>query len=94
LRKKPEFAHPYHILAPLVTIDVASPAGGEAPLDPNSVEMFKTDEIAVKFLSEKQELWKDTIKLEDVNAGEYDGIFFVGGHGRTFFPGSKRFTNG
>jgi len=56
--------------------------------------MFKTDEIAVKFLSEKQELWKDTIKLEDVNAGEYDGIFFVGGHGRTFFPGSKRSTNG
>jgi len=80
----PEFAHPYHVLATHVTIDVASPAGGEAPLDPNSVEMFKTDDIAVKFLSEKEELWKNTIKLENVNAEDYDGIFFVGGHGPMF----------
>ncbi|PWW71780.1 class I glutamine amidotransferase-like protein [Tuber magnatum] len=80
----PEFAHPYHVLSPHVTIVVASPAGGEAPLDPSSVERFKADDIAVKFLNEKSELWKDTIKLEGVNAGDYDGIFFVGGHGPMF----------
>ncbi|CUS15670.1 unnamed protein product [Tuber aestivum] len=80
----PEFAHPYHVLSPHVTISVASPAGGEAPLDPSSVEMFKADEIAVKFLNEKSELWKDTIKLEGLKAEDYDGIFFVGGHGPMF----------
>ena len=93
ITKKPEFAHPYHLLAPHVTIDVASPAGGEAPLDPSGVEMFKTDDLSVKFLSEKQELWKNTIKLENVNAEDYDGIFFVGGHGRKFSPTSNRATN-
>ncbi|PUU72398.1 class I glutamine amidotransferase-like protein [Tuber borchii] len=80
----PELAHPYHLLVPHVTIDVASPAGGEVLLDPNNVEMFITDDIAVKFLSEEQQLWKNTIKLENVNAEDYDGIFFVCRHGAMF----------
>ncbi|RPA93360.1 class I glutamine amidotransferase-like protein [Choiromyces venosus 120613-1] len=80
----PEFAHPYHVLAPYATISVASPGGGEAPLDPGSVEMFKSDELATRFLNEKSDLWKSTIKLEGVNAADYDGIFFVGGHGPMF----------
>ena len=46
--EKPAFAHPYHVLRPLFTDDVASPAGGEVPINPNAVEMFKTDEIAIK----------------------------------------------
>ncbi|KAG0137804.1 class I glutamine amidotransferase-like protein [Tuber indicum] len=80
----PEFAHPYHVLSPYITIAVASPAGGEAPLDQGSVENFGAEDIAARFLEEKSELWKDTIKLEDVNAEDYDGIYFVGGHGPMF----------
>ncbi|KAG0633522.1 class I glutamine amidotransferase-like protein [Tuber brumale] len=80
----PEFAHPYHVLSPHTTITVASPAGGEAPLDQGSVEKFGAEDIAANFLKEKSELWKDTIKLEDVNAEDYDGIYFVGGHGPMF----------
>src|SRR4051794_19937411 len=40
---KPELAHPYDVLtAAGVELTIASPKGGNAPLDQNSVEMFKT----------------------------------------------------
>lgn len=63
---------------------VASPAGGEAPLDPGSVDFAKDDDESQKFLKEKESLWKNTEKLESFKgrAGEFDAIFFVGGHGR------------
>jgi len=82
----PEFAHPYDVLAPHASITVASPAGGEAPLDPSSIEASKEDTISVKFLKEKESLWKNTQKLESFlgHAGEYEAIFFVGGHGPMF----------
>ena len=64
---------------------VASPAGGEAPLDPSSTgEAIKDDEESQKFLLEKESLWKNTEKLETFKgkAKEFDAIFFVGGLGR------------
>lgn len=80
----PEFAHPYNVLAPHCEITVASPAGGEAPLDEGSVTAFKDDTESQNFLKEKGKLWKETEKLEGFKgrAGDFDGIFFVGGHGR------------
>jgi len=82
----PEFAHPYEVLAPHVQISVASPAGGEAPLDPASVEAFKDDPISTKFLKGQEALWKKTEKLDSFlgKAGEFAAIFFVGGHGPMF----------
>ncbi|MCJ1371438.1 hypothetical protein MMC20_002654 [Loxospora ochrophaea] len=82
----PEFAHPYQVLAPHADITVASPAGGEAPLDPASVEMFKSDTSSVDFLNSKQALWKNTEKLEDFvgRAGEFAALIYVGGHGPMF----------
>jgi len=79
----PEFAHPYEVLAPHTQITIASPAGGEAPLDPSSVEAFKEDAISTKFLKHNESLWKNTKKLDTFlgHAGEYEAIFFVGGHG-------------
>ncbi|KAJ7137161.1 class I glutamine amidotransferase-like protein [Mycena epipterygia] len=35
----PEAAHPYYILAPHATIDFASPAGANPPIDPTSVKL-------------------------------------------------------
>jgi len=82
----PEFAHPYEVLEPHVQIVVASPKGGVAPLDPSSVEAFKSDASSTKFLNTKEELWKNTHKLESFlgHANEYEAIFFVGGHGPMF----------
>ena len=79
----PEFAHPYNVLDGKTEITVASPNGGEAPIDPTSVEWFK-DDVSVNFLNSKQSLWKNTQKLADFagKAGSFDAIFFVGGHGR------------
>lgn len=77
-------AHPYHVLKPHVSITVASPAGGEAPLDQASVEAFKNDEIAIDFLKNDEAAYKDTQKLSAFlgHASEFDAIFFVGGYGR------------
>ncbi|KAK4610416.1 Glyoxalase 3 [Fulvia fulva] len=82
----PEFAHPYNKLAPHADITIASPKGGEAPLDPSSVEMFKEDAESTRFLKEKEALWKNTEKLETFvgREGEFDAIFYVGGHGPMF----------
>ncbi|WWD22509.1 hypothetical protein CI109_107002 [Kwoniella shandongensis] len=78
----PEAAHPYYALESSFKIDSASPKGGAAPIDHNSVEMFKDDE-SVKFLSDPkaQELVKNTKKISEVKADDYDAIFVVGGHG-------------
>ena len=80
----PEFAHPYNKLAPHCDIVVASPAGGEAPLDEGSVKMFENDKESQEFLKTKSHLWKNTEKLESFvgKEREFDAIFYVGGHGR------------
>lgn len=83
----PEFAHPWKELHDAgAEIVVASPKGGEAPLDPGSVEMFKSDEVSAAFLKNQQSLWKNTVKLSEIvpRAGEFDAIFYVGGHGPMF----------
>jgi len=82
----PEMAHPYHVLKPHVSITVASPAGGEAPLDQGSVEAFKNDEICTDFLKNEEAVYKDSQKLSAFvgHASEFDAIFYVGGHGPMF----------
>ncbi|KAE8147808.1 class I glutamine amidotransferase-like protein [Aspergillus avenaceus] len=82
----PEFAHPWEVLHEKTELTIASPKGGEAPLDPSSVEMFKGDPASTKFLNEQSSLWKNTEKLADFlpRVSEYDAIFYVGGHGPMF----------
>jgi len=79
----PEFAHPYAVLAPHTEIIVASPKGGEAPLDQGSVEAYKEDASSVDFLKNKSSIWKNTEKLENFlgRANEFDALFVPGGHG-------------
>ncbi|KAJ9396804.1 hypothetical protein DTO282F9_6329 [Paecilomyces variotii] len=82
----PEFAHPHEVLHTKADLTIVSPHGGEAPLDPNSVKAFEKDEISQKFLKEQKNLWTNTAKLADLvsKAGEFDAIFYVGGHGPMF----------
>lgn len=82
----PEFAHPYNQIAQHAEVTVASPKGGEAPLDPSSVEAFKSDAESVEFLNTKSALWKNTHKLSEFagRASEFAAIFYVGGHGPMF----------
>ncbi|KAF3400139.1 Glyoxalase 3 [Penicillium rolfsii] len=79
----PEFAHPWEVLHGKVELTIASPRGGEAPLDPGSVKMFESDASSMKFLREQEALWKNTHKLSDFlqRIHEFDALFYVGGHG-------------
>jgi putative intracellular protease/amidase len=80
-----ELAHPYHVLHHKADIIVASPKGGEAPLDPASVDMAK-DEVSQTFLKSNEQVWKNTEKLDSFvgKAGDFDAIFYVGGLGPMF----------
>lgn len=76
----PEAAHPYYALVGHHHIDFASPDGPNPPLDPNSKKMF-TDKESVQFLEDPtvQEKFDTALRLRDVNANDYDAIFYVGG---------------
>ncbi|KAE8141394.1 class I glutamine amidotransferase-like protein [Aspergillus pseudotamarii] len=82
----PEFAHPWEVLHQKVDVVIASPNGGEAPLDPGSITMFEEDAVSVKFLKEQKSLWQRTVKLSDVlpRVSGFDALFYVGGHGPMF----------
>ena len=80
-------AHPYYeILDAGYSIDVASPAGGKAPLDPSSVEAFKSDPLCTRFQGDSvaQSLVSATIPLFEIQHTAYEAIFYVGGHGPCF----------
>jgi putative intracellular protease/amidase len=48
--------------------------------------MFKSDPTSIKFFTEQKSLWTHTHKLSDIlpRAGDFDAIFYVGGHGPMF----------
>lgn len=79
-----EFAAPYFVFRDAgVNLTLASPKGGQPPLDPKSdlpesqtpaMTRFKSDERAKKELSQ-------TVKLADVKAEDFDSVFYAGGHG-------------
>jgi len=79
-----EFAAPYFVFRDAgVQLTLASPKGGQPPIDPKSdlpenqtpaMARFKKDEAAQKALAH-------TVKLADVKAEDFDTVFYPGGHG-------------
>ena len=79
-----EFAAPYYLFKDAnADITLASPQGGQPPMDPKSNEPdFQTD--ATKRFSndsEAQARLANTLKLSDISAEDYDAVFYPGGHG-------------
>ncbi|GIU54199.1 MULTISPECIES: type 1 glutamine amidotransferase domain-containing protein [Shewanella] len=79
-----EFAAPYFVFKDAgFEITLASPAGGQPPIDPSSeLADFQTDDTR-RFDNDKQaqaHLAK-TLVLSEVNADDFDGVFYPGGHG-------------
>ena len=79
-----EFAAPYFVFRDAnVHLTLASPKGGQPPVDPKSdLPENQTDAMA-RFKQDKtaQEALATTVKLSDVKSEEFDSVFYVGGHG-------------
>jgi putative intracellular protease/amidase len=79
-----EFAAPYFVFRDAgVKLTLASPKGGQPPIDSKSdlpenqtpaMTRFKQDESAQKALAQ-------TARLSDMKSEDFDTIFYVGGHG-------------
>jgi putative intracellular protease/amidase len=79
-----EFASPYYVFKDAnADITLASPAGGQPPLDPKSDEEdFQTDATRrFKNDAAAQQALANTVKLAEVSADEFDAVFYPGGHG-------------
>lgn len=79
-----EFAAPYYALADAgAEITLASPKGGQPPIDPKSEEAEAQTKFTQRFDKDeplKQKL-AHTLKLSSVKASDYDAVFYPGGHG-------------
>ena len=79
-----ELAAPYYVLTDAgVELTLASPQGGQPPLDPKSDEVdaqtadtrrFQADQVALEALAY-------THKLSEVSVADFDAVFYPGGHG-------------
>jgi putative intracellular protease/amidase len=79
-----EFAAPYYVFKDAgATLTLASPKGGQPPLDPKSdapdaqtdaTRRFKADDAAQAALAHTQ-------RLADMKPGAFDAVFYPGGHG-------------
>jgi putative intracellular protease/amidase len=79
-----EFAAPYYAFEDAkADITIASPKGGQPPLDPKSNEPgFQTrDTRRFDQDREAQAALANTVKLSEVVPGDYDAVFYPGGHG-------------
>jgi putative intracellular protease/amidase len=79
-----EFAAPYYaFLDAGAKITVASPKGGQPPLDPKSDTPEGQTETTTRFKKDAaaQAVLATTVKLADVRAEDHDAVFYPGGHG-------------
>jgi putative intracellular protease/amidase len=79
-----EFAAPYYVLADAgAIITIASPDGGQPPVDPKSEERDAQTPATERFYADLDAIDKvaSTIKLSKVHQDDYDAVFYPGGHG-------------
>ena len=79
-----EFAAPYYVFKDAgADITLASPEGGQPPLDPKSDEPDARTDATMRFKDdeEAQAHLASTLKLAEVDASHLDGVFYPGGHG-------------
>jgi putative intracellular protease/amidase len=79
-----EFAAPYFtFLDAGAQLTIASPKGGQPPLDPVSDTPEGQTEFTRRFKQDAaaQAVLASTVRLADVRAADYDAVFYPGGHG-------------
>jgi len=79
-----EFAAPYYVFKDAgAAITLASPQGGQPPLDPKSDDPQAQSEATRRFKTDPaaQAVLASTRKLADLAARDFDAVFYPGGHG-------------
>ncbi|RYY78902.1 MAG: type 1 glutamine amidotransferase domain-containing protein [Moraxellaceae bacterium] len=79
-----EFTSPYYVFKDAgANIVIASPKGGQPPLDPKSDAPDAQTDSTRRFAkdSEAQQQLATTLPLDQINAADFDTVFYAGGHG-------------
>lgn len=79
-----EFAAPYYVFKDAgADVVLASPAGGQPPLDPASDQADAQTEQTRRFAADPaaQQALANTVKLDTINTADFDTVFYPGGHG-------------
>ena len=79
-----EFAAPFYVFQDAgAQITLASPMGGQPPLDPKSDDPSFQTEATHRFKADPaaQAMLAATVKLSEVSAKDFDAVFYPGGHG-------------
>lgn len=79
-----EFAAPYYtFLDAGKEIVIASPKGGQTPIDPKSNEPENRTEATVRYYNDPETIKRlaNTVKISSVSEKDFDTVFYPGGHG-------------
>jgi putative intracellular protease/amidase len=79
-----EFAAPYYtFLDAGAIITIASPKGGQPPIDPTSDTAENQTPATIRFKADKhlQKILAETMLLSDMSSDDFDAVFYPGGHG-------------
>ena len=79
-----EFAAPYYLFQEAgATITLASPNGGQPPIDPKSDAPENQTPATIRYKADSNllDLMANTIKLENISSDDFDAVFYPGGHG-------------
>lgn len=92
-----EFAAPYYVFTDAgAGVTLASPNGGQPPLDPKSDEPDHQTEATIRFKQDAEARRKlaNTLKLSQVNPADYDAVFYPGGHGPLWDLANDKYSIG
>ncbi|WP_426058852.1 type 1 glutamine amidotransferase domain-containing protein [Hymenobacter sp. B1770] len=79
-----EFAAPYYVFKDAgATLTLASPKGGQPPLDPKSDDPSAQTDATGRFKkdADAQQALANTVRLDSISVADYDAVFYPGGHG-------------
>ena len=79
-----EFCAAYYVFKDAgAEVTLASPTGGQPPIDPQSDGLGDQSEMVKRFMSDQEArtALADTLELERVAPEDFDAVFYVGGHG-------------
>lgn len=79
-----EFAAPYYALVDAgFQVTLASPKGGQPPVDPKSEAPESQTQATQRYNNDSnvKALLANTFKLSEISASAFDAVFFPGGHG-------------